>query len=294
MEPLIQEFKAETGIDVRVRYGGTTQLAVAILEEGRRSPADIFWSQDAGALGAVHTEGMFVELPDEITGSIPEQFVNSAGSWVATSGRARVLAYNSDRVSADELPDSVLELTSPEFRGNVGWAPGNASFQSFVTAMRILEGEERTKEWLQGMRVNNTIAYNNNTSILQGISAGEVDYGITNHYYIDRIRARDESYPVRIHFFEANDSGNLVNVAGMGILNSSRNQEKALRFVSFMLEAEAQSFFANEVFEYPAIPDAEHENEELNRLLELTPSVDMDALRDLDGTLQLLRETGLL
>lgn len=294
IDPLIQQFESETGINVRVRYGGTTQLAVAIMEEGERSPADIFWSQDAGALGAVHTEGMLIRLPESITGDFPEQFTNSAGSWVATSGRARVLAYNADRIGTDELPSSVFELTDSAFQDEVGWAPGNASFQSFVTAMRMLESDDRTLEWLRGMRENGAVAYNNNTSILQGIAAGEINYGITNHYYIDRARASNADYPIRMHFFEENDPGNLVNVAGMGVLQSSPNQEAALAFVRFVLRPESQAYFANEVFEYPVIQQGGNYDEDFQRILDVTPTLDLDALRDLDGTLQLLRETGLL
>ncbi len=294
VEPLVRQFEAETGYTVRIRYGGTTQLAVAILEEGRRSPADVFWSQDAGALGALHTDGRLATLPDSLTEKLPSQFRSSANTWVATSGRARVFAYDVNAISKDQLPGSVFNLTSAEWRGRIGWAPANASFQSFVTSMIAAEGEDTTRRWLEDMKANGTVAYNNNNSILQAIEAGEISAGITNHYYIDRAAAEKSEYPVAYHFFDAGDIGNLVNVAGMGIIGSSRNQDAALQFIDFMLRDHAQLFFMNEVFEYPVITGLEGSARNLDDILNRTPDLDLDALRDLDRTLRLLRQTGLL
>ena len=294
IEPLVDRFQAETGITVRVRYGGTTQLAVAILEEGRRSPADVFWSQDAGALGALHNGNMLIALPDSITQALPYQFRNSARTWVSTSARARVLAYDANRISAEDLPASVYDLTGPEWRGKVGWAPTNASFQSFVTAMRALDGEEKTRQWLVDMRRNGAIAYNNNNSILQAIEAGEVLVGLTNHYYIDRAIASNPNYPIRFAFFETGDTGNLINVAGLGIVAPSRRVEQATRFIHFMIQEEAQQFFRDSTFEYPVKTGLEQGYRMIEDVLELAPDIDLDLLEDLDGTLRLLRQTGLL
>ncbi len=294
VEPLVRQFEAETDYTVRIRYGGTTQLAVAILEEGRRSPADVFWSQDAGALGALHKENMLEKLPETISEALPSQFRSRGDTWVATSGRARVFAYNSNAVSADDLPASVFDLTDKKWGGRIGWAPGNASFQSFVTSMIASEGEEATRKWLEGMKANGAVAYNNNNSILQAIEAGEIRAGITNHYYIDRAASSDANYAISYTFFDAGDIGNLVNVAGMGVLRSSRNKEAANAFVAFMLSEKAQRFFMDEVFEYPVIPGLSHGTRDLDEILKLTPDIDLDALRDLDLTLKLLRQTGLL
>lgn len=291
VEPLIEKFEAETGIRVRVRYGGTTQLAVALMEEGRRTPADLFWAQDAGALGAVHQSGLLAPLPDDIMDSLPEIFRNSDGTWVATSGRARVLAYNTE---SEHLPTSLFDLTKPEFRGRTGWAPANASFQSFVTAMRSIEGEERTRQWLIDMRRNGVVAYNNNSSIIQALEAEEIEFGLTNHYYLERVRNIRPNTPVQQKFFESGNPGNLVNVAGLGVLNTSSNKSAALQFVKFMLTEDSQRYFLNQVFEYPVITGLGEQDEKLNEILEVSPDIDLDLLRDLEETLKLLRETGLL
>ena len=152
VHPIIKQFEKETGITVKVRYGNTAQLAVALLEEGEKSPADLFWAQDAGALGAVSKQGLFQKLPESILSKVPDKFRNVEGTWAATSGRARVLAYAPERVKAEELPNSIFDLTDEKWKGRIGWAPQNASFQAFVTAMRVLEGEEKTEEWLRGMK----------------------------------------------------------------------------------------------------------------------------------------------
>ena len=294
VDPVIAKFEEETGINVRIRYGGTTQLAVAIMEEGRRSPADVFWGQDGGALGALHNESLLTNLPSSITNSLPESFKNNANTWVATSGRARVLAYNVNRVSADQLPKSIFDLANPQWKGKIGWSPANASFQSFVTAMRKSLGEDVTRQWLLDVQANGAVSYNNNNSIIQAIAAGEVEIGITNHYYIERLRNDNPNYVVDMTFFTDSDIGNMLNVAGAGVLESSRNKQNAYRFIEFLLSPEIQRYFLNETFEYPVISGMGEQDEKLIQVLEVSPNMDLELLSDLEETLRLLRITGLL
>lgn len=292
--PLVERFTAETGIDVAVRFGDTAQLAVLILEEGAVSPADVFWGQDAGALGALARAGRLQAIPEGLTAGLPGIYTGSSQTWVATSGRARVFAYAPGRVA--ELPESVFDLTDPAWRGRVAWAPTNGSFQAFVTAMRVVHGEDATRAWLEGMIANDVSAYPNNTTQVEAIAAGEVDVGLVNNYYLLRFLANDPDYPVEQAFFADGDVGNLVNVAGAGILDTASELEAAERWLTFLLSEPAQAYFTNEVFEYP-VTDAVAPNERLaslERLVEVSPDVDLDTLDDLDGTLDLLREVGLL
>ena len=133
--PLFERFTEETGTEVEVRYGDSAELAATIAEEGDNSPADVFFAQDPGSLGAVDPQ--LAELPEEILERVDERYRDANGRWVGTSGRTRVLVYNTERLTDDELPGSVLELTEPDWKGRIGIAPTNASFQAFVTAMRL-------------------------------------------------------------------------------------------------------------------------------------------------------------
>lgn len=296
VDPLVRQFETETGITVNVRYAGTSELAVLLQEESARSPADLFWAQDAGALGALARRGLFQRLPDEILRDIPSIYRNVTGEWIATSGRARVLAYHPDLISSDELPESVFDLTRPEYAGRVGWAPTNGSFQAFVSAMRVLHGDEVTLAWLEDMRANNAQAYRNNTAIVEALGAEEIAMGITNNYYLLRFLADDPAFPVRQRFFQYGNVGNLVNVAGAGILKTAPNPSGAERFLRFLLDTEAQEFFTHDVYEYPVIEEVEpnEQLESFQRLLEASPDLDLDALEDLEGTLSLLRRAGVL
>ncbi|TVR92652.1 MAG: iron ABC transporter substrate-binding protein [Trueperaceae bacterium] len=296
VQPLVERFTAETGIEVNIRFGGTAELAVLILEEGRASPADLFWGQDAGALGALSLAGRLTPLDDALTAALPGIYTSRSDLWVATSGRARVLAYSPERTADVAWPASVFDLTDPVYRGRVAWAPTNGSFQAFVTAMRVVHGESATEAWLRGMIANDVQAYRNNTTMVEAIAAGEVDYAITNNYYLLRFLANDPSYPVAQSFFEDGDIGNLVNVAGAGIVNTSGNVEAARQFLAFLLSAEAQSYFTIEVHEYPVVPGIEPNTALVgfDALLAASPDVDLDVLEDLEGTLELLREVGLL
>ena len=296
VEPIIKQFEQETGIQVKVSYANTTQLAVTLLTEGDKSPAALFWAQDAGALGAVSKKEMFEKLPESILGQVPSDFRDANGLWVATSGRARVLSYSPERVKMEELPQSVFDLVQPMWKDRVGWAPTNASFQAFVTALRMQVGEERTEEWLRGMKANGVKKYAKNTPIIEALAAGEIDLGLPNHYYLLRFKKGNSSYPVAQTFFKAGDPGNLVNVAGIGVLKSSDNKAAAVRFVEFLLSPKAQQYFTSDVFEYPVIegviPNANLLP--LSELLELAPTFDLNQMDDLEGTVDLLRRVEIL
>jgi iron(III) transport system substrate-binding protein len=293
--PLFEKFTDATGIDVEVRYGDSAELAATIAEEGDNSPADVFFAQDPGSLGAVDSQ--LEELPEETLARVATRFRDEDGRWVGTSGRTRVLAYNTDRLDESELPTSVLELTEPEWKGRVGVAPTNASFQAFVTAMRLSLGDERTRDWLEGLRANGAKTYEKNLPIVEAVAAGEVDVGLVNHYYLALVKQEQPDAPVANHLFEAGDPGTLVSVAGAAVLASSDQRDAAESFVGFLLSDEAQRFYVDEAEEneYPLVAGVDPPPG-LVPLDEIEgPDVELTAFgAELESTVELLRETGWL
>jgi iron(III) transport system substrate-binding protein len=292
--PLYEQFTEETGLEVEVKYGESSELAATLAEEGENSPADLFFSQDAGSLGAVEREGLFTALPDEVLDVVDQRYRSAEGEWVGTSGRARVVGYNTEAVSEDELPESILDFTAPEWKGRLGWAPTNGSFQAFVTAMRLTEGEDVTREWVEGIVANDPEEFADNEAIRDAIAAGEIDVGFLNHYYIAEAQAEEgKDYPVAAHY-TSGDVGSLVNVAGVGVLASSDQSAEAAEFAEFMLSEPAQTHFADRVKEYPLI-DSVEVDPLVTPLTEIEqPDVDLAELADLEGTLSLLQEAGAL
>ncbi len=289
---LLDRFEAETGIRVRVRYAGTAQLAVAILEEGARSPADIYYAQDAGALGALADAEALAVLPSSLLERVDPKFRDSNGRWVGTSGRARVLVISPQRVP--NPPSSIFELTEPEWRGRVGWAPTNGSFQAFVTGMRQIHGEEATEDWLRGMLANEVREYPKNSPQVQAVHDGELDIGLVNHYYLYRFVDEDPNFRAANHFTDPGEAGALINIAGVGMLSASDNRDNALRFVEYLLNAHAQEYFRDQTSEYPLAAGiaARPELAPLDALD--PPSLALTSLADLEGTLALLQEVGAL
>ena len=292
--PIIERFEEESGIDVEVRYGDTAEMANLILTEGENSPADVFFAQDAGALGAVAREGTLATLPGEILDRVDPRFRSPAGEWVGLSGRSRVVAYNTDNLSEDELPDTIFGFTDPEWSGRIGWAPTNGSFQSFVTALRAIEGEDRAREWLEGIQANEPRVYEGNNPALDAVIAGEVDVAFINHYYLMQRLDEDPDVPAANYFLTDGDPGALVNVAGVGILTTSDDADAGQDLIEYLLSEEAQAYFADETKEYPLVEGVETDPA-LPPLAEIgTPDIDLSDLSDLEGTLQLLQEVGIL
>jgi iron(III) transport system substrate-binding protein len=293
--PLIEQFTRDTGISVSVRYGDTAEMAALILEEGDNSPADVYYGQDAGALGALAAAGRLSALPEATVGLVEARFRSPEGLWVGTSGRARVVVYNTTKLTEADLPASIDGFTDPAWKGRIGWAPTNGSFQAFVTAYRVLEGDDAARAWLEGILANEPRVYENNTAIVQAVADGEIDAGFVNHYYLYRFLAEQgEAFPARNYYPQGGDVGALINIAGVGILNTAKNRSAAETFVNYLLSAPAQQYFADETFEYPLIAGID-----VNPLITpldaiATPQIDLSALEDLEGTLTLLQETGVL
>ena len=294
IEPILNLFSEDTGIHIEVRYANTSELTATILEEGTASPADVFIAQDAGALGALAYGEMLAPLPTDILERVGSRFQSPDGFWVGVSGRARVLVYNTELVAPAELPDSILDLTGEEWRGRVGWAPTNASFQANITAMRLLLGEEATEAWLRGMIANDVSVYPKNTPIVQAAIDGEIAVGLVNHYYLFRFLAENPDIDATLHFFPNGDAGSLINVAGAAILNTSSRQGLAQRFILYLLGAGAQRYFAEETFEYPLVVGVDP-SVNIPALTEIAaPDIDLSDLADLEGTVRLLTDVGTL
>lgn len=294
--PILERFAEDTGVEVRVRYGGTTELAGTILEEGSNSPADVFLAQDAGALGVLVDEGRFMPLPEELLNRVPSPFRSPDDLWVGVSGRARVIAYNTERIDPEaDLPNSILDFTDPRWDGRIGWAPPNGSFQAFVTALRLIDGDEAALAWLRGIKANGATEFPNNTTLVDAVARGEVDVGFTNHYYLFRFLAEEgEGFGARNYNLSGGDAGALVNVAGAGILNTSDSVDDARLLLDYLLSHTAQQYFVDETFEYPLV-EGVATDPRLKPLSELeAPDIDLADISDLEGTLELLREADIL
>ena len=293
IDPAIAIYEKESGQDIKVRTGDSPTLSATIVEEGKNSRADLFYAQDAGSLDAIETAGNLEPLPSDILNLVPERFRSREGRWVGVTARSRVIAYG-EKVTASELPDSPLELAEPKWRGRVGWAPTNASLQGYITALRLVEGEDVAKEWLEGMVANDVQVYDSNFPVRDAVAKGEIDIGLINHYYVAEAVAEDPDYPVKAHF-PPDDLGSLINVAGVGVLASAgEDKERALDFVRQMLSKETQTYFADSSKEYPLAAGVKAPAE-LTPLADIpAPRVDLAKLGDLQGTLKLMRDTGAL
>ncbi len=295
VDPILQQFSEASGIEIEVRYAGTTELATTILEEGDNSPADVFFSQDGGALGALAGEGRLATLPDDVLDLVDPRFRSESGEWVGVSGRARVLAYDTRELAEADLPSSVEGLTDPAWKGRIGWVPTNASFQTFVTALRVQLGDDGAREWLTGIEANEPKVYEGNGAALEAVRAGEIDVALINHYYLFQAQAESgEEYPVANHYFTSGDPGALVNVAGVGILATAEHPVAAEQLVRFLLSDEAQTYFSEETFEYPLLA-GKAADDRLPALADIeSPDIDLSDLSDLEGTLELLTDVGVL
>ncbi|EMA61182.1 extracellular solute-binding protein [Halorubrum lipolyticum] len=274
--------------DLTVRYAGSTDHVNAIVNEGEGSPADVFYSVNAGSLGALADEGRTQAMPSDVAELVREEFRTE--QWIGTSGRARTVPYDSSEYDESDVPDDIMAYPE-EFDGDLGWAPSYGSCQAFVTAMRLIEGEDATREWLEAVVESGITPYNNEFATCQGIADGEIDAAFTNHYYIQRVLDGNPEASIATAF-TGGDAGAVFNVAGAAIVDTASDATLAGNFVRHLLSAEAQDYFARSTFEYPLIPDVEPVGD-LPTIDELdVPDIDLTELSDLETTIDLMRDAG--
>lgn len=313
VDDLVDQFKEETGANIKVRYGNDAELLAILNEEGDKSPADVIWANTTGALSNATEQDLLTTLPDSLLAK-PASYRSDSGKWIPVTVRFRVMVYNPDNVDSTALPASVMDLPDmEEFKGRVGWTPTYSSFYDFITAMRITQGDEATRKWLLKMQQLNPKSYNSNTPMVQGVAAGEIDIALTNHYYPIQMKYGGaegyyESYEhygqpepnpkanYRTYHFADGDIGNLALVTGAGQLKTADNAELAQQFLSFLLSKGAQEYAAQSVNEYPVtkgvnLPEYMLDEE---KAFEISPEYDYEQLQQLDETLNLLREAGLI
>ena len=291
--PILKAFENSTGINVRIKYAKSAALAATLLEEGDRSPADVFYAQDPGALGAV--EPLLAKLPANVLTRVTSWAQNPEGLWVGVTGRARTVVYNTAKFNESDLPDDMWDFSKSSWKGRIGWAPTNSSFQTMVTAMRVLWGDAKTEEWLRGIQAHEPTVYPKNTPQVAAAGAGEIDVGFVNHYYLHRALAEQgDSFPARNYHVRSGGPGALIMVSGAGILKTARNPKASAKLLSYLLSEETQENFASTTYEYPLVPGV-GEHKGVTPVASIKhPAVALADLADIKGSQDLLRKVGAL
>lgn len=292
--PILQIFAEDRGIDLDIRDGTTADLALQIQAEGANSPADVFLSQSPGAVGFLDAQGLLAELPESVLSAVPAEDHAEDGRWVGITGRVRTMVYDTREFADDELPGSILDLPGDErFRGRIGIAPGNASFQDFVTSLRSELGDDATLEFLRGLDALDPEIYPNNVSILEAVNRGEIAVGLINHYYWFENAEAEPDQPSALHFFDEGDLGSMLLVTAASVLASSDQQDLAAELLAFLLSEEAQRYFAEETLEYPLAAGVEPVEGMFPLEDIVSDRVAFAELSDLASTIALIEESGL-
>ncbi|MBJ7451003.1 MAG: iron ABC transporter substrate-binding protein [Blastococcus sp.] len=292
---MLEGFTDETGIELEFRDANDSELANQIVQEGDASPADVFLTENSPAIDVVDSEGLLEPVDQTTLDQVEPAYRPESGNWVGFAARSTALIYNPAEIAEGELPASMLDLADPAWEGRVAIAAGGADFQAIVSAVLALEGEDATREWLDGLQRNAEI-YASNTAIMKAVDEGEVPVGITYHYYWFRDQAQNGLIgdDARLHWFRNQDPGAFVSVSGAGVLASSDKKDDAQRLVEWLTAREAQERLADSsALEY-AVGVGAASAPDLPPLADLqAPAVDPGSL-DAPQVTELMQEAGLL
>jgi iron(III) transport system substrate-binding protein len=250
--PTLEAFACETGTEVAVRWGNSTDLALLLAEEGDRTAADVFLSRSPGPVGFLEADALLGSIDDDVLSLVGSDSRSKSGTWVGFSGRKRVLVHNIDAVPAEQLPESVFDLTDDRYRGRVAIPATNGSFVDWFTVFRDLYGSEAAAQWLDEMVANDARYYPNNRSIVEAAGRGEIDMGLVNHYYqYQEAAAAGDRHRAANHHLADDDIGSLLIITAATITASSANRQAANELIAYLLSETVQRYFSRETFEYP-------------------------------------------
>ena len=297
VDGLTAAFTKQTGIAVKVRTGEAPEIASQILQEGARSPADVYFTENSPELTLLDERGLLAPVSDATLKLIPAKYSAPDGSWVGVLARENVLAYNPKLIAESKLPADLLDLAKPEWKGKLAIAPSDADFLPLVGAVATLKGRPAALAWLRGLRANAQV-FDDDEGVVAAVDRGAAAAGIINNYYWARLMteqgaARTHS---RIHHFAAHDVGALINVSGAAVLKSSAHAAAALRFLAFLVSTPVQTSLGagNVDFEYP-LAHGVAPNPVLKPYDQLEPpAITMSQIGDDQEAGRLLREAGLL
>ena len=272
MQLMVDDFTKTTGIKVKMRSGEDPELGAQLVQEGAKSPADVFVTENSPAMTNVAGKGLFAKVDDATLAQVPAQFAPADKDWVGFAARSTVFVYNPAGLKAADLPASLMDLSQPKWKGKVGISPGGADFQAIVSAVLALKGEAATKAWLKGLKENAKV-YQGNSAVLKAVNAGEVASGVIYHYYWfkDQGESGANSKNVTQMYFGNQDPGAFLSVSGAGVLKSSKHPAEAQQFVKWLNGLDGQKVLADsKAMEYP-IGNGAKANPALKPLSELQP-----------------------
>ena len=296
VQPLLEQYAADTGTNINVKYASTASIVATLLEEGSNARPDVVYLADPAGWALLSEEKFLSELPDYLLNKVDKRFRSTEGEWVGLSGRSKVVVYNTETIDPNtDLPQSIMDFTDPKWKGRIGWAPTHGEWQITPMAIRIEKGEEAARSWLEGVKANQPRVYPNLISIVYAAGQGEIDVGFVNHYYVPRfVKEEGPDFGARNHYLGKGDPGAVIDVAAVGIIKSTENQDTAERFVEYMLSSEAQTYFAEQTHEYP-LSAGVRPSGDLPPLDSLDPpDINPAELSQLQATLKMLRDADII
>ncbi|MQF95672.1 MAG: extracellular solute-binding protein [SAR202 cluster bacterium] len=296
VQPLLEQYASDTGTNINVKYASTASIVATLLEEGDNVRPDVVYLADPAGWAVLSESDILSELPDKLLNEVDEKFRSDNGEWVGISGRSKVVVYNTEKINPDtDLPTSIMDFTDPKWKGRIGWAPTHGEWQITPMAIRIERGEDEAKRWLEGIKANQPRVYPNLISIVYAAGQGEIDVGFVNHYYVPRFIAEEgPGFGARNFYLGKGDPGAVIDVAAVGIVDTTENRSRAERFVEYMLGAEAQKYFSEQTHEYPLSAGVKPSGN-LPSLDSLEPpDINPAELSQLEATLKMLRDADII
>ena len=291
----VDGFTKETGIKVTLRNGDDSELGNQLVQEGSASPADVFLTENSPSMVLVDNANLFAPLDADTLKQVPAEYRPAHGRWIGIAARSTVFVYNPEKLNEKQLPESLMDLAKPEWKGRWAASPSGADFQAIVSAMLALKGEKATLEWLKAMKAN-FVAYKGNSTVMKAVNAGQIDGGVIYHYYrfVDQSKTGENSKNTQLYYFKHQDPGAFVSLSGGGVLASSKHKAQAQAFIKYINGKEGQeSLRTNNAFEYAVGVNAAS-NPKLVPLKDLdAPKVEPSTLNS-KKVIELMTQAGLL
>jgi iron(III) transport system substrate-binding protein len=256
IKPLFDRYTDETGISIRYITDKAGPLLQRLQAEGKRTPADMLITVDAGNLWHAAENDVLAEINSPVLdANVPANLRDPKGRWFGLSERARTIVYSTERVTPDQL-SSYEDLADPKWKGRLCLRTSKKVYnQSLVATLIARHGEEKAEQIVRGWVANlAAVPFSNDTKAMEAVAAGQCDVTIVNTYYFGRLQQGQPDIKLALFWANQDSSGTHINVSGAGVTRHAKHAEAAQKLLEWLSSETAQAEFAGRNMEYPVNP----------------------------------------
>ena len=246
-EPILKEIEKKSGIKILALYdveaSKTVGLVNRLIAEKESPKADVFWNSEVSRTIQLKKQGILQPYKSKHWDVFPRTFKDNEFYWTGFGARSRILLYNTNLLTKDEVPASIFDLIKPEWKGKTTIAyPLFGTTSTHIAALYVLFGETKVEQYLKNLVANKVVVVDGNSVTRDMVAEGKIPIGFTDTD--DANVAVQGGKPVGVIYPDKEDFGTLLIPNTVALVKNCPNPENGKKLIDYLLSTETESKLA--------------------------------------------------